>query len=278
MEENKKSSDNIEILRTVEIVGLIAIGSILIISIIYFLNFHGTLSSNQTVWGEFGDYFGGILNPILSFFALIALLLTIVLQSNDLSLTREQLIKTSTALQEQEKNQQQQIFENTFFQLLKSHISIVEVMVEREFSQDFKGKACFGVLLRKIQKSFEEKLEKSTNSEPHCIFENSFNEIYNSASMHLDVYFRSLNGLLKFVDTKAPPNTSITYIEIIQNQMPNQEFQLIASFYIAPAFGNLDWKNELKRLILKYKLLTHGDYTGLLWSSLILDEMEKDLH
>lgn len=32
---------------------------------------------DQEKWGQFGDYFGGVLNPILSFFAFIALLVTL---------------------------------------------------------------------------------------------------------------------------------------------------------------------------------------------------------
>lgn len=35
---------------------------------------------DQEKWGQFGDYFGGILNPILSFFAFIALLVTLRIQ------------------------------------------------------------------------------------------------------------------------------------------------------------------------------------------------------
>ena len=43
------------------------------------------LSGKQSTWAEFGDYFGGVLNPILAFMAFIALLTTIELQSKELN-------------------------------------------------------------------------------------------------------------------------------------------------------------------------------------------------
>jgi uncharacterized membrane protein len=47
---------------------------------IYTDHFPGTYATEQGTWGEFGDYFGGILNPIFSFLALIALLFTLYVQ------------------------------------------------------------------------------------------------------------------------------------------------------------------------------------------------------
>lgn len=44
---------------------------------------------NPESWGQFGDYFGGILNPIFSFAAFAGLLYTIILQSRELHTARE---------------------------------------------------------------------------------------------------------------------------------------------------------------------------------------------
>ena len=49
------------------------------------------VSQSQEDWGQFGDFVGGIANPILSFFALITLVLTVGLQSKLLGLANEQL-------------------------------------------------------------------------------------------------------------------------------------------------------------------------------------------
>lgn len=63
----------------------------------YFINFKGGISQQQEIWGMFGDYIGGFLNPAFSFLALIALLLTIVLQSKELEQTRIELKRTADA-------------------------------------------------------------------------------------------------------------------------------------------------------------------------------------
>ncbi|WP_367237229.1 hypothetical protein VXM67_17025 [Pseudomonas sp. Rh2] len=49
----------------------------------YFHNFSTDVSTKQDVWGQFGDYVGGLLNPTLSFFAFTGLLLTLRMQRID---------------------------------------------------------------------------------------------------------------------------------------------------------------------------------------------------
>jgi uncharacterized membrane protein len=45
---------------------------------VYIAYFHDhTLATTPAEWGPFGDYVGGLLNPVLSFFAFIALLMTL---------------------------------------------------------------------------------------------------------------------------------------------------------------------------------------------------------
>ena len=59
---------------------------------LYFLQFsNGTLSADLATWGQFGDFVGGTANPILAFLTLNALVLTIVLQSKQLSISSREL-------------------------------------------------------------------------------------------------------------------------------------------------------------------------------------------
>lgn len=89
-------------------IAFFAVLSILITFGIYFLNFHGELSADPNNWGIFGDFIGGALNPVLSFFALFALLITISIQSQqlyysrkELELTKMELAKSAEAAQRQ---------------------------------------------------------------------------------------------------------------------------------------------------------------------------------
>lgn len=70
---------------------IVAILFFIVISGTYFYHFSGSFSNSQEIWGTFGDYIGGTLNPILGFLSLIALLYTINLQNNELSLSRKEI-------------------------------------------------------------------------------------------------------------------------------------------------------------------------------------------
>ena len=84
--------------------------------------------------GTIGDYFGGLLNPVFSFLALIILIKTLSetrkqvnVSKKELELSREVLIATKTELEEtkvvheeQLKTNRIQRFENTFFKLLNN--------------------------------------------------------------------------------------------------------------------------------------------------------------
>lgn len=55
------------------------------------------ISPNPMEWGVIGDFFGGMLNPILAFASFMALLYTIRIQSEELKLTREEFKKSVEA-------------------------------------------------------------------------------------------------------------------------------------------------------------------------------------
>jgi phosphotransferase system glucose/maltose/N-acetylglucosamine-specific IIC component len=73
----------------------VALLTVLLLAAFYFWNFHGSISVSQDTWGQFGDFIGGALNPIIGLFGLFALLMTLVLQTKELELTREELKRTA---------------------------------------------------------------------------------------------------------------------------------------------------------------------------------------
>lgn len=59
---------------------------------LYFIQFSSeSLSMDSESWGQFGDFVGGTANPILAFLTLNALVLTIILQSKQLSISSREL-------------------------------------------------------------------------------------------------------------------------------------------------------------------------------------------
>ena len=55
--------------------------------------FYGSLSSKPADWAAFGDYFGGVLSPLIAAFGLVALLHTIRQQGMEIKLLRDQNVK-----------------------------------------------------------------------------------------------------------------------------------------------------------------------------------------
>ncbi|HDZ8195176.1 TPA: hypothetical protein RUT31_003202, partial [Enterobacter kobei] len=74
---------------------------------------HGVLSAKTEVWGQFGDYVGGVVNPILSF-------VTIYLLIQSVSLQRESNDSLMKEINRQEKLEEYKKFELRFFRLLET--------------------------------------------------------------------------------------------------------------------------------------------------------------
>jgi uncharacterized membrane protein len=78
---------------------VVAIAVFCVVFLAYFQEFQGNLSPKQEVWGQFGDFFGGTLNPFLSFLSLIALVFTVAKQSRQLELAHEELQNSKAELE-----------------------------------------------------------------------------------------------------------------------------------------------------------------------------------
>lgn len=65
----------------------------------YIQEFHAGFSAKQEVWGQFGDFIGGTVNPVLSFLSLLALVFTVVLQTRQLENSRTELSNSKAELE-----------------------------------------------------------------------------------------------------------------------------------------------------------------------------------
>lgn len=72
-------------------------------------------------WGVFGDFFGGVLNPIFGFASFLALLATIFYQAKELNASTKELRNSAKALAAQNKAIELQSFEQTFFSWLNTY-------------------------------------------------------------------------------------------------------------------------------------------------------------
>lgn len=163
--QEKAGSNTPEIKWYQGLIGLIAIMVLFILLVYYFKFGNRELSESPEQWGQFGDYIGGVLNPIFGFATFIALLYTvklqldtiklqrdsIKLQTEELKATREELTRSAKAqenseraLAEQSKIFQIQQFEATFFSMLdllnklSAHVTNTELF-RLAFNGSFNG-------------------------------------------------------------------------------------------------------------------------------------------
>jgi uncharacterized membrane protein len=92
---------------------------------LYTLNFGSSLSSDRNDWGVFGDYLGGILNPVVGIVTVYLVLMTLIVQRKELNNSLKEMKKSTAALKIQNTAIGEQTFQNTFFNWINSYNNIV---------------------------------------------------------------------------------------------------------------------------------------------------------
>ena len=114
---------------------------------IYYYHLGGLKISNvePAGWGQMGDYFGGMLNPVFGFLTILAIVITLIQQSRELKLSREELelsrteLKNSAeALRGQNKAIERQSFEQTFFAWLNTYRDLLSELEAVGMSEDLR--------------------------------------------------------------------------------------------------------------------------------------------
>lgn len=150
---NKEQEKIYEIKWYEGLIGVVVISILFVLLLYYFTFGNRKLSTSPEQWGQFGDYIGGVLNPIFACATFIALLYTIKLQLDTIKLqkdsiklqveelkaTREELSRSAKAqeeseklLAEQSKIFKQQQFETTFFSMLNQLNQLCSKILNKE--------------------------------------------------------------------------------------------------------------------------------------------------
>lgn len=115
---------------------LMAFLAFISIVLAYAYRFNGGLSYDQGRWGEFGDFLGGTLNPILGFLTVIILVSTLKVQRKELRESRKALKRNGELVSEQLKLLKAQALEATFFKLLEDFDKTPVVDICRKYAND----------------------------------------------------------------------------------------------------------------------------------------------
>jgi uncharacterized membrane protein len=222
--------------------------------------------------GTFGDMFGS-LNALYSGFALAGIIITILLQKNELKLQREELKETRKEFKIQNETLNIQRFENTFFNLLNLHHKIVDEIDYRRIkgknpwsnvdylmgTNDEDDGETITITGRDVFKYHYKKLldELKHAENPKQVYLQHY-EKYQSDFGH---YFRNLYRIFKLVDTskffvsEKEIETQILkrkyrYTSIARAQL--SDYELLWLFYNGISENGIE---KFKPLIEKYSLL-----------------------
>ncbi|CAH0319410.1 hypothetical protein SRABI89_05227 [Pseudomonas koreensis] len=200
---NKVSAQNIdEVAPIVPIwlqvmIGLVALSGFIML-VKYLATFGVQTSPSQEVWGQFGDFFGGILNPLLSSLTLAAVLVTMRLQSKELKVAQEENRRANEHLEKQANYIRTQNFESVFFRLLDVHMSSRSDVRTGTRA----GKEAFDRLVINSASLFHMLPMASSLEAPRDYSLEDFSKAFReNVGDTLNVYCRGMYQVIKYVDT-----------------------------------------------------------------------------
>ena len=231
--------------RKVHVLELIAIGLVLC-TLWFYLQTYWNFEANYSTWltaandgegmsraealGLSGDFLGGVLNPILSFFSFLAVLVTLRLQRRELNATMEELKKSTIAAEsnvrlftEQIAAQRLDAFENTFFSLLKVFYTAFEKMNEH---QEAEGDQPAGSPLQLLM--------AQARTQPDL---EAARKVLMADHSEIDHFISILLEMLKFIDQKFPQRSAddghsdrMFYANILKAIINQDAFEAVAMY------------------------------------------------
>lgn len=243
------------------ILGVILLISVAVsIYVFYYYTTHVTIGTDNasgsrkwTVveWGAFGDYFGGTLSPLLGFFGLFAVLLTLAMQIHELSISIREMKEQSGSLKRQN-------FERSFFTLVEFHNDIVNDMDLRDIIDaevTAQGRDVFHTLFRRVWDIYKRKIKQIPDEKERVIA--AYEEFLKDNEHHVGHYFRNLYRIYKFIDESDAfenEREKRNYSGIIRAQLSSYELALLFFNSLHPNGA------PFKKYIEKYAVLENFRY------------------
>jgi hypothetical protein len=180
------------------------IGAIAILLFAFIVNFRKSdVSQTVAEWGQFGDYIGGILNPI---FGLISVVLV------------------AATLRSQTQAAARQAFENQFFILLELHASVLKSIDRTMKTKTIKqGRDCFQLFYKKIVAiSQNDRIPMAT----------AYQRFLDKDGWEIEHYFRTVYHMFKHVKDnhrtiEASDIEQKRYYDLIKSQLSQYELVLL---------------------------------------------------
>jgi hypothetical protein len=204
--------------------------------------------------GTFGDFFGGITNPIIGGVGFIALMITITLQ-----------IK-------QNKQNSQQSFESSIFKLIDLQNNIIENL---EYNEAHK-RIAFTKFLDDHNYEFNKRNGRDVMLPHHkySVARFSYEEFNKNSNEYFGHYFRNLYSILKAIDDLPEDyKRKKYYSRIVRAQLSMNELAILFLNCLPGVCDN----GEFASLLIKFQMLEHLKITSYQLQESPLDIKTSDL-
>lgn len=202
------------------------IATILALLTIFCVNFRKMdVSETAAEWGQFGDYMGGLLNPIFGLISVVLIAATLKSQTQAAKL---------------------QAFDNQFYSLLSLHNSVLQSIDRKMDDKTVKyGRDCFKLFYRKIVNiSQKDRVSMTT----------AYQRFLEKDGWEIEHYFRTVYHLFKHVkdgglDIDASDGQKKRYYDLIKSQI--SQYELVLLWFNAQSINKGNWDVILGESIAK---------------------------
>lgn len=229
----------------ISIYWLIGLISIIFMCLMLWINYQYATSLGDKYQGIFGDMFGAA-NALFTGLSFTGLIITILLQRQELRETRDEFIKQNETLINQK-------FENTFFNLINNHHQIVSDMRSKEYTMKqgqklytyFEGRSVFEHMMSILLNNLDDDIST---------YNMQYHDFYRKFGYKYIHYIKNLHQIIKLVDENDfnvvdNQKQKLKYISIIWSQLSDHE---IALLFYHTSYDN--GQKDFKTLIEKHSL------------------------
>ena len=226
--------------KSIHLVASVLIGIGLLTVLIYWAVVIAIKPVGIDQFGQAGDFFGGFLNPLLTFVTFLAVVYSIYVQTDELKESRIQFERSADALASQNS-------QNSFYSLLNLHNDIVSSF--EAFDEATKktryGRDAFRALYSRMRRIYREKEKKFPKAPQDRLAQLAYGRIFLDEPQ-LATYFRYLFNTIVVIE-KFPDSSS--YIKLLRSTLSNQELLLLFYNTTCSEAGQ-----NFREFAIKYKL------------------------
>ncbi|MGA5721417.1 putative phage abortive infection protein [Pseudomonas atacamensis] len=193
-------------------------------------------------WGQLGDFLGGVLNPVLSFLALIAVVISLKSQTKDVRQARLDSESANARIDEQTRIFQHQNFEIAFFSLIEIHQKNYERVTAPDNDNYREGRNEFDKIVNYYNL---ERIDAGKDLSQVQIFggteyqekqvtqcAKSFMAEVGRTMIH---YFKSLEEIIKYIDGPSRPADVLPeqYLSIFKSLLSPEEVECLVMYALS---------------------------------------------